>query len=66
MTDITIFIFGTVVTLMCTGAMGMLGYAAWQDGRVDELKRAEIGNTYSASVAHSESTPKLENVQLHS
>ena len=44
----------------------MLGYAAWQDGRVDELKRTEIGNTYSASVAHSESTPKRENVQLHS
>jgi hypothetical protein len=66
MTDVSIFIFGTVVTLMCTGAMGMLGYAAWQDGRQDGLKRAESDKKYSDPVVHLGSDPKRENIQLHS
>lgn len=66
MTDVTIFIFGTVVTLMCTGAMGMLGYAAWQDGKGGRLQRAEIEKKYPAAVTSWESSQQSENVQLHS
>lgn len=33
MTDTLIFLFGVLVTLMCAGAIGMLLWAAYQDGK---------------------------------
>ncbi len=41
MTETTIFLFGVLVTVMCGGAIGLLLWAACEDGK---YQRERVGN----------------------
>jgi hypothetical protein len=38
MTDVALFLFGCLVTLICAGAIGLFLYGAYQDGLEDKPK----------------------------
>ncbi len=42
MSDLIIFVFGGVVTLICSGAIGLLILGAHQDGKIQQ--QAEAGS----------------------